>query len=280
MTCNLRSNESGVSPKLFPPVWEGIHPQSACGSPSPWVPLPQSGLDLFPRSFSVGGNPSLSPRPLPSPQVLALDGEIRTIAEGLAAARSMLVMGRGYQYGTCLEGALVCKKDGGCHSWVFHSFIYFLISFCPAQVWWRQRGEDECARGGVCWALGPGLSDGNVETWAEASATRLCPPTPSTAHADAPLIPLSAPAYLPPLPPSHTEDQGALVHPQRGDPLRGAPPRAPRPRRRERPRPPRPPLPLPPCPQTPKATGPGRPAPWVVAKLSGGICSVEAPVRT
>jgi len=198
MTCNLRSNESGVSPKLFPPVWEGIHPQSACGSPSPWVPLPQSGLDLFPRSFSVGGNPSLSPRPLPSPQVLALDGEIRTIAEGLAAARSMLVMGRGYQYGTCLEGALVCKKDGGCHSWVFHSFISFLISFCPAQVWWRQRGEDECARGGVCWALGPGLSDGNVETWAEASATRLCPPTPSTAHADAPLIPLSAPAYLPP----------------------------------------------------------------------------------
>jgi len=54
-------------------------------------------------------------------QVLALDGEIRTIAEGLAAARSMLVMGRGYQYGTCLEGALKIKELSYIHSEGIHS---------------------------------------------------------------------------------------------------------------------------------------------------------------
>jgi glucosamine--fructose-6-phosphate aminotransferase (isomerizing) len=40
-------------------------------------------------------------------QVLALEPQIKKIAEGLYQKKSMLVMGRGYQYATCLEAALV-----------------------------------------------------------------------------------------------------------------------------------------------------------------------------
>ena len=40
-------------------------------------------------------------------EVLALDSKIEELATGLKGARSMLVMGRGYNYATCLEGALV-----------------------------------------------------------------------------------------------------------------------------------------------------------------------------
>ena len=42
-------------------------------------------------------------------EVLALDGKIEELARGLKSARSMLVMGRGYNYATCLEGALVSR---------------------------------------------------------------------------------------------------------------------------------------------------------------------------
>ena len=49
-------------------------------------------------------------------EVLALDGKIEELAQGLKNARSMLVMGRGYNYATCLEGALVSAGAlwGGC----------------------------------------------------------------------------------------------------------------------------------------------------------------------
>lgn len=40
-------------------------------------------------------------------KVLALDEKIKTIANELYQQRSLLVMGRGYNYATCLEGALV-----------------------------------------------------------------------------------------------------------------------------------------------------------------------------
>ena len=43
-------------------------------------------------------------------EVLALDGKIEELARGLKSARSMLVMGRGYNYATCLEGALVSGR--------------------------------------------------------------------------------------------------------------------------------------------------------------------------
>ena len=40
-------------------------------------------------------------------EVLKSDGEIRSLAKELYQQKSILVMGRGYNYATCLEGALV-----------------------------------------------------------------------------------------------------------------------------------------------------------------------------
>ena len=40
-------------------------------------------------------------------EVLALDAEIQELAKKLYQQKSLLVMGRGYNYATCLEGALV-----------------------------------------------------------------------------------------------------------------------------------------------------------------------------
>ncbi|XP_063059891.1 glutamine--fructose-6-phosphate aminotransferase [isomerizing] 2 [Engraulis encrasicolus] len=49
-------------------------------------------------------------------QVLALDEHINRIAEELYHQRSLLVMGRGYNYATCLEGALKIKEITYMHS--------------------------------------------------------------------------------------------------------------------------------------------------------------------
>lgn len=40
-------------------------------------------------------------------KVLSLDDKIKTIANELYQQKSLLVMGRGFHYATCLEGALV-----------------------------------------------------------------------------------------------------------------------------------------------------------------------------
>jgi len=40
-------------------------------------------------------------------KVLSLNDKIKDIANELYQQRSLLVMGRGYNYATCLEGALV-----------------------------------------------------------------------------------------------------------------------------------------------------------------------------
>lgn len=40
-------------------------------------------------------------------KVLDLDSRIKSIADELYQQRSLLVMGRGFHYATCLEGALV-----------------------------------------------------------------------------------------------------------------------------------------------------------------------------
>ena len=40
-------------------------------------------------------------------EVLKLDEEIHKIAEHICKQKSLLMMGRGYQFATCLEGALV-----------------------------------------------------------------------------------------------------------------------------------------------------------------------------
>jgi len=40
-------------------------------------------------------------------EVLKSDGQIQSLAKELYQQKSILVMGRGYNYATCLEGALV-----------------------------------------------------------------------------------------------------------------------------------------------------------------------------
>ena len=40
-------------------------------------------------------------------EVLKLDGQIKKLAEELVKEKSILLMGRGFNHATCLEGALV-----------------------------------------------------------------------------------------------------------------------------------------------------------------------------
>ncbi|XP_041707317.1 glutamine--fructose-6-phosphate aminotransferase [isomerizing] 2 isoform X2 [Coregonus clupeaformis] len=49
-------------------------------------------------------------------EVLTLDDQIRSIANELYQQRSLLVMGRGYNYATCMEGALKIKEITYMHS--------------------------------------------------------------------------------------------------------------------------------------------------------------------
>uniref|UniRef100_A0A8C7N955 glutamine--fructose-6-phosphate transaminase (isomerizing) n=1 Tax=Oncorhynchus kisutch TaxID=8019 RepID=A0A8C7N955_ONCKI len=49
-------------------------------------------------------------------EVLTLDDQIKTIASELYQQRSLLVMGRGYNYATCMEGALKIKEITYMHS--------------------------------------------------------------------------------------------------------------------------------------------------------------------
>ncbi|XP_046873455.1 glutamine--fructose-6-phosphate aminotransferase [isomerizing] 2-like [Hypomesus transpacificus] len=49
-------------------------------------------------------------------EVLSVDEQIRSIADELYQQRSLLVMGRGYNYATCLEGALKIKEITYMHS--------------------------------------------------------------------------------------------------------------------------------------------------------------------
>ncbi|KAJ2946305.1 hypothetical protein O0L34_g12341 [Tuta absoluta] len=49
-------------------------------------------------------------------KVLALDAEVKALAEDLYRHRSLLIMGRGYNFATCLEGALKVKELTYMHS--------------------------------------------------------------------------------------------------------------------------------------------------------------------
>ena len=42
-------------------------------------------------------------------QVLKLDDKVKELAESLYQHKSLLIMGRGYNFATCMEGALVYK---------------------------------------------------------------------------------------------------------------------------------------------------------------------------
>lgn len=43
-------------------------------------------------------------------EVLKLDSEVRELAKDLYHQKSLLIMGRGYNFATCLEGALVSRN--------------------------------------------------------------------------------------------------------------------------------------------------------------------------
>ena len=45
-------------------------------------------------------------------QVLDMNDDVKRLAEELYEKRSLLVMGRGYNFATCLEGALVSQLSG------------------------------------------------------------------------------------------------------------------------------------------------------------------------
>merc|ERR1719410_419759 len=49
-------------------------------------------------------------------KVLELDDKVKSIAEKLYEKRSLLIMGRGYSFATCLEGALKVKELTYMHS--------------------------------------------------------------------------------------------------------------------------------------------------------------------
>lgn len=55
-------------------------------------------------------------------EVLSLDEKIHDLALELYKQRSLLVMGRGYNYATCLEGALVGTSQ--------FRWMLFTMSFC------------------------------------------------------------------------------------------------------------------------------------------------------
>ena len=44
-------------------------------------------------------------------KVLELDGQIKELAKEMKDNKSILVMGRGYNYATCMEGALVSQEQ-------------------------------------------------------------------------------------------------------------------------------------------------------------------------
>lgn len=60
-------------------------------------------------------------------EVLQLDSQIKALAEELYTQKSLLVMGRGYNFATCLEGALVFMSFNQNFANVvncYHMFVY------------------------------------------------------------------------------------------------------------------------------------------------------------
>lgn len=63
------------------------------------------GIYLFPNLNSTNSLFTFSAEKIT--EVLKLDEEIHKIAQKIHDQKSLLMMGRGYQFATCLEGALV-----------------------------------------------------------------------------------------------------------------------------------------------------------------------------
>ncbi|KAI5096790.1 glucosamine--fructose-6-phosphate aminotransferase [isomerizing] 2 [Silurus meridionalis] len=76
--------------------------------------MSEDRLSLQPRRLEI--IESLRRLPEMIKEVLALDDKIKSIADELFQQKSLLVMGRGYNYATCLEGALKIKEITYMHS--------------------------------------------------------------------------------------------------------------------------------------------------------------------
>lgn len=61
-------------------------------------------------------------------KVLDLDSVIQQFAQSVADYKSLLLMGRGFQYATCLEGALKIKEISYMHS---EGNPTFIVIFAP-----------------------------------------------------------------------------------------------------------------------------------------------------
>lgn len=55
--------------------------------------------------------------------VLALDQQVKVLAEDLYQKKSLLIMGRGFNYATCLEGALVTSRRVFSVTWSLMHFF-------------------------------------------------------------------------------------------------------------------------------------------------------------
>ena len=61
-------------------------------------------------------------------EVLALDDKVAELAKVIYQNKSMLVMGRGYNFATCLEGALVCTNRYLNNSKMLYDFLFLFVS--------------------------------------------------------------------------------------------------------------------------------------------------------
>uniref|UniRef100_A0A1I8FLJ8 Glutamine--fructose-6-phosphate transaminase (isomerizing) n=1 Tax=Macrostomum lignano TaxID=282301 RepID=A0A1I8FLJ8_9PLAT len=84
--------------------------------PRPTLPDCRSGHDIGSAAAACHHQGSLEVLPEQIKDVLTLDSQIQELAKDLHQKRSLLVMGRGYNFATCLEGALKIKELTYMHS--------------------------------------------------------------------------------------------------------------------------------------------------------------------
>lgn len=82
--------------------------------------LSEDRISMRPRRSEIIQGLRMLPDQINS--VLKLDDQVKAIAEELYTKGSIMIMGRGYNHATCLEGALVSFLLS-----VFHLFSYFLF---------------------------------------------------------------------------------------------------------------------------------------------------------
>ena len=61
-------------------------------------------------------------------EVLETDDHIQSLAQELYQQKSLLIMGRGFNYATCLEGALVSSDHSSVTTWItiqMHKLVFF-----------------------------------------------------------------------------------------------------------------------------------------------------------